>query len=114
MLPVRIEIYYVAGCPNRQTPVNRVKAVLSALGVVGELREVQINPNWASVLHFIGSPTVHVNGRDIEPSARTSNEFSVSCRTYREEELVEGAPSKKLIRQAILEASAPLRKTANH
>ena len=104
--PVQIRIYYLGGCPNRHTTVERVKKVLKELGVAWELREVQVNPNWASLLHFLGTPTVHINGIDIERSARTSNAFSASCRTYREGDQIDGAPSERMIREAVLEATS--------
>jgi hypothetical protein len=102
--PVRIDIYYVGGCPNRQTTAERVREVLNELCVVGEVREVQINPKWASLFHFLGSPTVQINRLDVELSARASNAFNISCRTYRDGQLIDGAPSIEMIRQAVLEA----------
>jgi hypothetical protein len=110
--PVRIEIYYTDGCPNRSTTVKRVWDVLEELAVAGELREVRVHPPLASVRGFLGTPTVHVNGIDIEPSAQTSNWSGVICRAYRDGEQIDGAPSKRLIRQAILDAGNTLKKTA--
>ena len=104
--PVRIEIYYTGGCPNRETTLRRVWAALKELRIAGEVREVRVDPTWAPAFHFLGSPTVHVNGVDIEPSARTSSYNGVMCRTYRDGEQIEGAPSTQLIRQAILDFGA--------
>jgi hypothetical protein len=109
---VRVEIHYVGGCPNRHITVERISEVLKELGVAAEVREVKVGPTWASVLGFLGSPTVYINGIDIEPSARTSNR-GLMYRTYRDGEQIEGAPSKQLIRQALLNAGTTLRKTAN-
>jgi hypothetical protein len=111
--PLRIEIFYTAGCPNRHTTVKRIWEVLNELDIAGEVREVRVHAPLASVPGFLGTPTVRVNGSDIEPSARTSHWTGVLCRTYREGEQTDGAPSKQLIRQAILDAGASLSKTAN-
>jgi hypothetical protein len=110
---VRIEIYYTPGCPNRRTTVKRVWEVLRDLDITGEVREVRVAPPLASVPGFLGSPTVHVNGIDIEPAARNSQWSGSIFRTYREGEQIDGAPSKRLIRQAILDAGTHLQKTAN-
>jgi hypothetical protein len=109
---VRIEIYYTAGCPNRRITVERVREVLRELAIAGKVREVMVHPPLASVRGFLGTPTVHVNGIDIERSARTSHWAGVMCRTYRDREQIDSAPSKQLIRQAILDAGNPLWKTA--
>jgi hypothetical protein len=109
---VQIEIYYTAGCPNRRITVKRVWEVLNDLGVAAEVREVKVDPQFA-VPGFLGSPTVHVNGIDIEPAARTSKWMGLNWRTYREGGEMNSAPSKQLIRKAILEADNLLSKKAN-
>src|SRR4030088_713301 len=93
---VRVEIHYVGGCPNRQTTVERVREVLTELGIAGEVREVQVDPTWASVIGFLGSPTVHVNGVDIERSARMSSDYGVMFRTYRDGDQMQSAASKQM------------------
>ena len=109
---VRIEIYYTAGCPNRPVTVKRVWEVLHELGIAAQVREVKGDPQFA-VPGFLGSPTVHVNGIDIEPSARTSKWMGLNWRTYREGSQIDSAPSKELIRQAIVEADNSLSQSAN-
>jgi hypothetical protein len=47
---------------------------------------------------FLGSPTVRINGLDIEPSARQRTAFGMMCRTY---EGSGSVPSEDLIRSAI-------------
>ena len=110
--PTRIEIYYTAGCPNRHTTAKRVWEVLQELDLVAEVREVKVDPKLA-VPGFLGSPTVRVNGVDIEPSARASKWMGLIWRTYREAGEMNSAPSKQLIRQALLDADASLSKAAN-
>jgi hypothetical protein len=99
--------------PNRQITEKRVWEVLEELDLAAEVREVRVDPPFA-IQGFLGSPTVHVNGIDIEPSARTSKWMGLMWRTYREGSQMSSAPSKKLIRQAILDAGDSLSKTANH
>jgi hypothetical protein len=108
---IRIEIYYTAGCPNLRITVKRIWEVLKELSIAAEMREVKVDPKFP-VPGFLGSPTVHVNDIDIEPSARTSKWMGLIWRTYREGEQIDGAPSGQLIRQAILDGSS-LSKTAN-
>ena len=51
---------------------------------------------------FLGSPTVRIDGLDIEPSARQRTAFGMMCRTY---EGGGGVPSEDLIRNAITRAA---------
>ena len=102
---MRIEVFYIEGCPNNQPTVERVEAMLKDLGVAGEVVKSPIHdPAMASALRFLGSPTVHLNGVDLEPSARSSNEFGFMCRTYLDGPRREGIPSRTLIREVLLEA----------
>ena len=102
---MRIEVFYIDGCPNHAPTVERVKAMLKDLGVSGEIVESAVNdPATASALRFLGSPTVQINGVDVERSARTSNQFGFMCRTYLNGPRREGIPSRELIRKALLEA----------
>ena len=110
--PIRIEIFYIAGCPNRRVTERRVWEVLKELDLAAEVREVKVDAPFASP-GFLGSPTVHINGIDIEPSARTAKWMGLNWRTYREAGQIDGAPSKQLIRQALLDGDASLSKTAN-
>ena len=109
---VRIEIYYTAGCPNRRITEKRLGEVLKELDLAAEIKEVRVDPQFP-VPGFLGSPTVHVNGIDIEPSARTSHWSGSIFRAYREGNQIDSAPSKELIRQAILAAGDSSSKAAN-
>ena len=105
---MRIEIFYIAGCPNAQPTVERVTEILKDLGMTAEVVQLLVSdPAAASAIRFLGSPTVHVNGVDAEPSARTSNQFGLMCRTYWEGPRSEGIPSTGLIRQTLLGTLSP-------
>jgi hypothetical protein len=109
---LQIGIYYLGGCPNGQTTVERVRKALKELNVVANVREVRVDTVFVPALIFRGSPTVLVNGVDVEPSARTSEWTGIYWRTYRDGEVIEGSPSVRLIRQAILDADGSLTKIA--
>ncbi len=50
---------------------------------------------------FLGSPTVRVNGRDIEPARADEPGGAMSCRLYRTECGESGVPPEALLRAAI-------------
>jgi len=49
-------------------------------------------------LRFLGSPTVLVDGVDIEPEARHRTDYSYSCRMYSG---VSGLPSEEMLMAAL-------------
>ena len=104
---MRVEVLYIDGCPNRQRTVERVKALLKELRSPAEVIEVPVTDLGSALANrFLGSPTVRVNGIDVEPAARTSNQFGFMCRTYLDGTNREGVPSVELIRQALEQAQS--------
>jgi len=103
---VKVEVFYIYGCPNYQPAVKRVNELLQEFRLTGNVLEVPVTDSAAAVaVRFLGSPTICVNGVDIEPSSRTSLQFGLMCRTYLDGPQREGVPSVELIRRALLEAS---------
>src|ERR1017187_1256709 len=101
-MPVRIEVLSFDGCPNRDIALQRLRAAIDAEEVTAEVTEVQVkDPAAAESLRFLGSPTVRVNGVDVEHRARSSARFGFMCRTYLTEHGPEGAPSIEIIRAAL-------------
>ena len=57
----------------------------------------------AQGLGFPGSPTILIDGRDINPPAAGEVYYGLSCRTYRHEDgRISPMPSKETIRRALL------------
>jgi hypothetical protein len=101
---VTIEVLFIDGCPNYVHAIERMKEVLREMNLTCEVVEIRIADSaTAKSLRLIGSPTVMVNGLDIEPSARASEEFGFGCRTYVSGDQRDGLPAKQLIREAILD-----------
>lgn len=101
---MKVEVLYFEDCPNHAIAVNRVREVLREEGVEAEVVEVNVpDDGGAKEVGFLGSPTVRVNGVDVEPCARSSREYGIMCRTYMVGQKREGAPSKDLLRAALRE-----------
>ena len=97
---MRIEILFVPGCPNYQPTFERLQAVLESEAVRAGIQGIAVtNEVEAKNLLFPGSPTVRINGEDVEPTLATVP--SLSCRLY---ENLSGIPSEELLRIAISNA----------
>jgi hypothetical protein len=97
---VKVEVLYFEGCPNHPPAVERVRSVLREEGLPEEVLEIDVKAAEAGkTTGFLGSPTILVNGKDIDPAVRTFQPAGFSCRTY-----VGGLPSEEMIRAALREA----------
>jgi hypothetical protein len=97
---MRIEVLYVPGCPNYEPAVERLEAVLESQSLQAEIRSVPINSEGqAKALLFPGSPTIRIDGQDVEQHERTTP--SLACRLYANRS---GVPSEESLRKAISNA----------
>lgn len=97
---MKVEVFYFEGCPNYKPTVERVQSVMKKQGIAAKLAEVEVaNAEAARAVGFLGSPTIRVNGLDIDPASRSATEAGFACRCY-----AGGLPSEDLIRAALLEA----------
>jgi hypothetical protein len=100
-VPVTVEFLYWAGCPSHPEARELLEEVLRARGldVAINVREVRTQEE-ARELAFPGSPTIRVEGRDVDP-AGAEELPSLSCRIYR---LANGRVSPVPTREQIEEA----------
>ena len=98
--PIQVEVRYFEDCPHHLPTVERINAVLLEEGCSADVREVLVpDVHTAQRVNFLGSPTVLVNGIDIEPAALDRKDFGLMCRRY-----TGGVPSHDLIRAAVRSA----------
>lgn len=73
---ISIVVLHTDGCPSTPKTVERIRECISELGMPTVIREVLVRTQEeADAWRFLGSPTVQINGIDIDSSARTSNMF---------------------------------------
>lgn len=72
---------------------------MAKLHMDAEVEEVEVNgPEDAARERFLGSPTVLVNGLDIDPNARERTDYSFSCRVYSG---MSGLPTEEMLVAAL-------------
>jgi hypothetical protein len=102
----RVEILYFDGCPNHGPARALVERLARDLRVEPEIELVEVaDPDAAAELRFLGSPTVRVEGVDVEPGAAERRDFAFSCRIYRSEGGVSEQPKESWVRDALIEAA---------
>jgi hypothetical protein len=99
-----VTVLYFPGCPNWQTADGNLRAALVETGAdVAVHRRIVDNVEDAERLGFLGSPTVLIDGRD--PFAEPGAVPGLSCRVYRTDGGLAGAPTVAQLRAALVRAS---------
>lgn len=100
---MKIEVLYVPNCPNHTLALERLRQILSAEDCQTNVSEVLVNDvATAQSLKFLGSPTIRIDGQDVEPQSEQSGSFGLMCRLYSGGS---GVPSQQSLRAAIKKAT---------
>lgn len=79
---MRIEVLHWEGCPSTPEALDLISDVLAEHGITDEveIREVTTQAE-AEALRFPGSPTIRVDGHDVDPVGAEGRP-SLTCRIY--------------------------------
>lgn len=97
---MKIELLYFRGCPGYEQMLPAVERTAERAGAELHVRAVE-TPETAHTERFLGSPTLRVDGVDVEPGADERDDFGLKCRVYRSEEGQSGFPPETWIRTAL-------------
>ena len=77
---VRLEVLHFDGCPSHEALMPRLRRLRAQVGVDApvELRRVE-SVEAAERERFLGSPTLRVDGQDVDPSAGERTDFGLKC-----------------------------------
>jgi hypothetical protein len=100
---VTVEVLYFDGCPNHETLLPHLEELLRSAGLppMIQLRRVE-DDAAARRERFLGSPTVRINGRDVEPGAGARSDFGLKCRLYQTPAGLRGAPLDGWVLDALI------------
>ena len=105
---MKIELLHIADCPNIGAARRLLKEALRELGLPEEISEIEVcDSAQAEALAFPGSPTVRVDGKDVETTLAGQAGYGLACRTYVIDGKRQGVPSQEIIRKASGSAVAP-------
>ena len=100
MTALDIELLYFDGCPSHEQLLPTVEQLAGRFGAKLQLRRVE-TADAAERERFLGSPTVRVDGVDVDPSAAGRTDFGLKCRIYRSEAGQSPLPPEQWIRTAL-------------
>jgi len=98
-----VEILSFAGCPNHHGAIALVERVSAELGFDPAICLVDVPDHEAAQrLRFLGSPTIRIGGRDVDPHTDERTDYALSCRVFRTEAGIAGQPDERWVREALL------------
>jgi glutaredoxin len=102
---MEIQLLYFEGCPGYTKAEAALREVLAEEGIEAEIEKINIESEEEAKKHgFLGSPTIRINGLDVEPAARGRRDAGMRCRVYFTEEGMLDHPPREILRAAIREA----------
>ncbi|MEB2289390.1 MAG: thioredoxin family protein [Anaerolineae bacterium] len=104
---MQIDFLYWAECPSHPQAWQRLQDALDALAIEAEIRRVEIATDEAAARwRFPGSPTILIDGQDIDPAAENLP-ARLTCRLYyRDDGRPSPLPPESMIRRALAAAQA--------
>ncbi len=101
---MEIRVLTFADCPSCATAYDLVRDTIRHLHIKADLMAISVtNEEQAERYRFLGSPTIQVDGLDIEP-ARRNDLPSMACRLYRTQRGIARIPPQNLLTDALTEA----------
>ena len=96
---MKVKVLYSRDCPNLEATVDLVREIATdnELSLDLEIREI-MSEEEGITSRFQGSPTIQVEGSDIEAEVRERLGIPSGCRLYG----TSGVPTRKLIEDALL------------
>jgi len=94
---LKIRFLYSEDCPSHGEALQRLQEAWKPKGISAHIEILRVDTDEdAEKLKYVGSPTIIVNGRDIDPPE--TPHYAVTCRAYRVEDgRVSPLPSEPMI-----------------
>jgi hypothetical protein len=78
-----IELLYWDGCPSHPEAEALVRAVVADLELDARIDRIEVRTQEeAEALRFVGSPSIRVDGRDVDEDGAARSRPSLTCRIY--------------------------------
>jgi hypothetical protein len=97
-----IDVLYFDGCPNHEPLLQHLSHLLESAGITANIVLHNVRDNdHAQRERFLGSPTIRINGEDIDPGAADRDDYGLKCRIYHTPAGLTGLPPNEWILDAL-------------
>jgi hypothetical protein len=97
-----VELLWFSDCPNHPIARQMLADAIDRLAPGTAIDEIDASdPDVAAAHRFPGSPTIRVDGLDIEPGFRDPGDYAPRCRLYRTAAGLGGVPDRAWFEAAL-------------
>lgn len=97
-----VELLWFHGCANYPAARQLLEEVIAEVAPSTPIADVDAtDPAIAERLRFPGSPTIRIDGRDVDPGYVDPGEYAPRCRLYRTSDGLRGLPERHWIEEAL-------------
>jgi hypothetical protein len=76
--PIEVVVLTCDGCAQTDSAIATIDATAKRIGIPVEVRRITVaTAEDARRRRFLGSPTVQIKGRDVDPAARERSDFGL-------------------------------------
>jgi hypothetical protein len=106
---MKVEVLFFDGCPNSEALLPHLRALLTRAGADdADVDLVRIEDAGAAAAErFLGSPTIRIDGVDVEPAADARTDYGLKCRLFATPDGLRGTPADEWVLRALERARTP-------
>ena len=99
---MKIELLRFDDCPNRCNAETILREVISELGVNDPITRIEVpDAETGRRVRFPGSPTIRIDGKNVEPGFVPDGEFNLRCRLCSTASGFSGLPERAWLVEAV-------------
>ena len=99
---MKVELYYFDGCQSWQRARENLKHALQLEQISAQVETILVADSAdVQLKRFIGSPTIRIDGIDIEGPVAETRGYAYGCRVYTDGTRTAGWPSVNQVRRAL-------------
>src|SRR2546422_1001217 len=99
-----VQLLWFSDCANHPAARAMLEEVVAEVASGTQIHDIDAtDPATAARLRFPGSPTIRVDGRDVDPGYADPGDYTPRCRLYRTNDGLRGLPERSWIEDALRE-----------
>lgn len=99
---MKIELQWFEGCPNHHAAREILDDVLAAKNVDAKVELIEVpDLETGERVKFPGSPTIRINGVDVDPDYEDTGDYTPRCRVYMTPDGYKCVPEREWIEVAV-------------
>jgi hypothetical protein len=103
-----VELLWFEGCANHPAARQMLEEAIAEMAPGTPINNVDAtDPAVAERVRFPGSPTIRVDGRDVDPTYIDPGDYTPRCRLYRTSAGLGGLPERGWIVDALVDGAHP-------